>query len=273
MTDYLNPWYAIEKDASKQTYYNRPVSGVRLYTPPPKPEPKPFVKPQKKSQPTIVYRSADLVLMELAVKTRKDVKERIPFQWPDDYYRGLCASWFEEQKAKSLSDVVFLCGDEATNAMNKFLGCCLVCWYADGSTACFIPDTENKGNDSVPVMKTVALARPDYQKPSFPDNAEAFKYALQSICDYAPFEGWKQIFRSGLHTMNSDHVVYHGQKDTFDIPEPYFKYLYAAQLTRLGFGMGSWSDLPMVGTEDYRKITHHFSTERDKALMYAINNC
>ena len=74
MTDYLNPWYAIETDASKQTYYNRPASGVRLYIPPPKLEPKPFVKPQKKSHPTIVYRSTELVLMELAVKARKEVK-------------------------------------------------------------------------------------------------------------------------------------------------------------------------------------------------------
>ena len=277
----LIPWYAMETDTDLQEIYNRPISAA--YIPEPEPEPAPKPKPESKSesksettskpktQPSHnkSYRSADVVMMELAVKARKAVTGDVPFEWPeDDVYHNLCVAWFEEQKAKGLTNLVFLCGDESMNATGKFLICCFVCWYADGRIEGFTPTQEG----TEPVIKALEV-KEGYQKPRFVDNAEAFKSALQAIEDYAPFEGWKQTFRSGLAIMQDERLRYMGQPDTFSIEPPYFRFLYAAQRTHLGYGMGSWFDLPMASTDGFKAITRHFSTERSRALMYAINNC
>lgn len=261
-SEYLNPWYAIEREENLQEVYNRPVSAVFIYVP--KPDPKPS-QPEKN-----IYRPASLVLMELAVKARKDVQDHIPFQWPDDFYHDLCTSWFEKQKTNGLADIAYLCGDEILDAIGKFHEGCLVCWYYDGKATAFIPGTVDQGQ--TPVLNPVDLKYRHYQKPEFPDNGESFKQALQAIADYAPFPGWKKTFEKGLAAMQ-DSPSFSGQDDTFYIPEPFFKYLYAAQVAQLGSGMGSWFDLPITGTESFKKITNQFSTERDKAIMYAINNC
>lgn len=260
--DILTPWYALEVDTSKQRVFNRPRSAVKVNKPVPKP-----------SKPAVVYRSAMEVIMELTVKIRKDLDGSVPFDWPDDYYAPLCVSWYEEQKKKGISDIVFLCGEECSRATGKFYECCMVCWYADGNEACFIPSQEKKGGDSVPVITEVELANRNYPKPVFVDNAKSFKCALLAISEYASHGGWKRTFKEGISIMEQDNVVYHGQKDTFSIPQPYFKYLLAAQVTQLYVGMGSWYDQYLMGTEGFKVVTKRFSNERHKALMYAINNC
>ena len=265
--DFLTPWYALETERGWQTVYNGPHSAVKLYVPPPKPS------KAADSGPKIVYRAAVDVIMELTVTIRKDLDGSAPFEWPDDFYGPLCISWYEEQKKKGIKDIAFLCGDEGIQATGHFYECCMVCWYGDGSTACFIPTQENKGGAVKPVIKEVELAQPHYRKPKFPDNGQSFKEALHVIADFAPLEGWKNRFKSGYHIMGEDNLTYCGQKDAFPIPKPYFKYLLAAQVTRLGVGMGSWFDLPVAGTESFKAITKRFSAEQCKALMYAINNC
>lgn len=261
-TEYLNPWYAVETDVAKKwTFCKRPISAAYVYRPqPPLQHGKSYAS---------LFRTAELVLMELTVKTRKDVREGITFDWPGDIYYNVCTTWFDEQKMKGLVDIVFLCGEGASNAVKNFVGCCLVCWYANGSVLCFVP----KEYGGKPVLELADLAQPNYKKPEFPDNAVSFKKALQAICDYVPFNGWKEIFQHGIDIMENGGLGYKGLKDTIDIPAPYFKYFYAAQVTQLGAGMGSWYDLPIAGTKDFKRITDSFTNERSKAQMYAINNC
>lgn len=278
----LIPWYAMETDPGRQKCYNRPTSAVYIWKPQPKPEPKPEPAPTQNSQlkpksvrkqPQVIYRPADVVMMELTVKTRHDLVKDISFEWSKaDFYHDLCISWFNEQKTKGLTEVVYLCGEEVIEATGKVLVCCLVCRYSDGHLEGFTPGLEKKDNENEPAIMAVEV-KSDYQKPRFVDNAEAFKNALQTIADYAPYEGWKQRFHSGLRIMQDETVKFYGQKDTFNIQPPYFRYLYAAQVTHLGFGMGSWFDLPMVGSESFKAVTKLFSTQRHNAIMYAINNC
>lgn len=277
------PWYALENDVTQQKIINRPISASYIYVPEPEPEPEPVrtepviippkPKPKPKPRPTVNYRSGDVVMMELAVKARKDVANGMPFDWSkDDYYYGICAPWFDEQKARGLADVVYLCGDETMKATGKMLICCLACWYSDGHIECFIPDQEKRGNEFEPAIKGVEV-KTDYKKPRFVDNAEAFKNALQTMADYAPQYGWKQTFRSGLRIMQDETVKYQGQRDTFNIQPPFFRYLYAAQVTHLGYGMGSWFDQMEFPYRDFKGITNMFSNARNNAIMYAINNC
>jgi hypothetical protein len=278
----LIPWYAMETDPGRQKCFNRPTSAVYIWKPQPKPEPKPEPAPTQNSQlkpksvrkqPQVIYRPADVVMMELTVKTRHDLVKDISFEWSKaDFYHDLCISWFNEQKTKGLTEVVYLCGEEVIEATGKVLVCCLVCRYSDGHLEGFTPGLEKKDNENEPAIMAVEV-KSDYQKPRFVDNAEAFKNALQTIADYAPYEGWKQRFHSGLRIMQDETVKFYGQKDTFNIQPPYFRYLYAAQVTHLGFGMGSWFDLPMVGSESFKAVTKLFSTQRHNAIMYAINNC
>jgi hypothetical protein len=278
----LIPWYVMETDPGRQKCFNRPTSAVYIWKPQPKPEPKPEPAPTQNSQlkpksvrkqPQVIYRPADVVMMELTVKTRHDLVKDISFEWSKaDFYHDLCISWFNEQKTKGLTEVVYLCGEEVIEATGKVLVCCLVCRYSDGHLEGFTPGLEKKDNENEPAIMAVEV-KSDYQKPRFVDNAEAFKNALQTIADYAPYEGWKQRFHSGLRIMQDETVKFYGQKDTFNIQPPYFRYLYAAQVTHLGFGMGSWFDLPMVGSESFKAVTKLFSTQRHNAIMYAINNC
>ena len=278
----LIPWYAMETDPGRQKCFNRPTSAVYIWKPQPKPEPKPEPAPTQNSQlkpksvrkqPQVIYRPADVVMMELTVKTRHDLVKDISFEWSKaDFYHDLCISWFNEQKTKGLTEVVYLCGEEVIEATGKVLVCCLVCRYSDGHLEGFTPGLEKKDNENEPAIMAVEV-KSNYQKPRFVDNAEAFKNALQTIADYAPYEGWKQRFHSGLRIMQDETVKFYGQKDTFNIQPPYFRYLYAAQVTHLGFGMGSWFDLPMVGSESFKAVTKLFSTQRHNAIMYAINNC
>ena len=278
----LIPWYAMETDPGRQKCFNRPTSAVYIWKPQPKPEPKPEPAPTQNSQlkpksvrkqPQVIYRPADVVMMELTVKTRHDLVKDISFEWSKaDFYHDLCISWFNEQKTKGLTEVVYLCGEEVIEATGKVLVCCLVCRYSDGHLEGFTPGLEKKDNENEPAIMAVEV-KSDYQKPRFVDNAEAFKNALQTIADYAPSEGWKQRFHSGLRIMQDETVKFYGQKDTFNIQPPYFRYLYAAQVTHLGFGIGSWFDLPMVGSESFKAVTKLFSTQRHNAIMYAINNC
>ena len=278
----LIPWYAMETDPGRQKCFNRPTSAVYIWKPQPKPEPKPEPAPTQNSQlkpksvrkqPQVIYRPADVVMMELTVKTRHDLVKDISFEWSKaDFYHDLCISWFNEQKTKGLTEVVYLCGEEVIEATGKVLVCCLVCRYSDGHLEGFTPGLEKKDNENEPAIMAVEV-KSDYQKPRFVDNAEAFKNALQTIADYAPYEGWKQRFHSGLRIMQDETVKFYGQKDTFNIQPPYFRYLYAAQVTHLGFGIGSWFDLPMVGSESFKAVTKLFSTQRHNAIMYAINNC
>ncbi len=272
----------METDPGRQKCFNRPTSAVYIWKPQPKPEPKPEPAPTQNSQlkpksvrkqPQVIYRPADVVMMELTVKTRHDLVKDISFEWSKaDFYHDLCISWFNEQKTKGLTEVVYLCGEEVIEATGKVLVCCLVCRYSDGHLEGFTPGLEKKDNENEPAIMAVEV-KSDYQKPRFVDNAEAFKNALQTIADYAPYEGWKQRFHSGLRIMQDETVKFYGQKDTFNIQPPYFRYLYAAQVTHLGFGMGSWFDLPMVGSESFKAVTKLFSTQRHNAIMYAINNC
>ena len=147
--DCLIPWYAMETDTNLQEIYNRPTSAAYIYKPEPKPKPESTPKPKTQQSHNKSYRSADLVMMELAVKTRKAVTGDVPFEWPeDDVYHDLCVAWFDKQKTKGLSDIVYLCGEETMNATGKFLICCFVCWYEDGHTESFTPSQEG----SVPVI-------------------------------------------------------------------------------------------------------------------------
>ena len=268
--EYLNPWYAIEREKRLKKVYNRPDSAAFIRTPQPiirKPK-QPEMLPE---EPPKRIRPADVVMMELAVKVRKKLRDNVPFIWPPDFYHDLCTSWFEEQKAKGLSDIVFLCGEEAEKAMGLFRNCGLACWYTNGKVVFFVPETKNQGNEFVPVINTVKIKR-HYRKPIFQDNATTFMDALQKIADFAGFKGWVDQFLKGLSIMRNDQP-YLGQENTFPIPKPYFKYLHAAQVTTLGVGMGSWYDLPTANSTKFKIVTQYFTTERDKALMYAINNC
>lgn len=266
-TDHLIPWYALETDEEKQTFYNRPETVIRIY----KPRPKPKVADTATSK--VVYRSARDVIMELTVKTRKALEGSAPFEWPDDFYRPLCTSWFEEQKNLGIRDIVFLIGKEVDHVMKDARGSCMVCWYDDGGAACYVPSQENRGSETVPVIKKVETDLSDYRKPQFHGNADSFKEALHDIANYSSFEWWTRYFEQGVAILERDDVVYSGQEKTFPIPQPYFKYLLAAQATDPGFGMGSWFDLPIAGTEGFKEVTNRYLAEQSKALMYAINNC
>ena len=260
-SEHLIPWYAIEADTDRQQIYNRPVSATFVEQPTPKPDP----------QETAKYRPAYLVMMELAVRARKDVQEDIPFQWPDDIYKKLCTSWFNQQKEQGLTDIIYLCGNQVASTTRHYEQCCLVCWYDNGTASSFIPSTAKDGK---PVIKPLELERTDYKMPSFPDNIISFEQALQEIADYAPFDAWKQRFQLGLSIIqNGDEMEFSGQEGTFPIPKPFFKYLYAASVTQLGYGMGSWYDLPIANTDEFKHVTSFFQSMRDIALMYAINKC
>ena len=263
----MTPWYALETDAARQQLYNSPRTVTRIEKPTPKPN------TDTSTSAKSIYRSADLVLMELTVRIRKDLDKRVPFEWPDDFYHDLCVEWYEEQKKRGIRDIVYLCGSMVYDVTGRYLGLCMVCWYSDNSVACFFPGQETVNGETKPVIKETAPVRPDYPKPLFADNGSSFKAALQRIADYTDFEWWKSRFKKGLEIMNEEEVAYHGQKDTFDIPQPYFKYLLAVQTTQLGYGMGSWYDLPTMGTEGHKAVTNLFTAEQNKALMYAINNC
>ena len=265
-SDNLTPWYAIEPDAEKQEFYNRPQTSVYIYKPPHK-----LGTDKVSSQNN--YRPADLVLMELTVRIRKDLEKTMPFEWPDDSYCDLCVSWYEEQKKRGIIDIAYLCGKATTEVLDCYYPFCMVCWYSDGSVACFVPSQKDVNGVKTPVIDEITPANRHYHKPKFADNAETFKDALMAIAGYTEFEGWKNRFKQGYSIMEQENVFYSGQDDTFSIPQPYFKYLLAAQVTRLGSGMGSWYDLPTMGTESHKKYTNLFTSERDKALMYAINNC
>ncbi len=265
--DFLVPWYALEPDIDKQKVYNRPQSAVFVY------EPKSEEKRQTYTSRSGEYRSAELVFMEMAVRIRKALRNEEPFEWPADVYKELCTGWYCKQKEEGLRDIVYLCGsvvEEVTMRKELF---CLVCWYDDGRADALILSQENKEGVIRPIISSIGVSKKGYLKPVFSDNAESFKAALQVIADYAPFDCWKERFINGLSIMNSESVTYSGQSDTFSIPEPYFKYFLSAQVTQLGYGMGSWYDLPMSGTESHKRVTDLFSAERSKALMYAINNC
>ncbi|MBP5547335.1 MAG: hypothetical protein J6X58_00400 [Bacteroidales bacterium] len=246
---------------------------MRIYKPKPTPKYKPTPKEEVASSPIIVYRDADDVMMELTVKIRKDLNHSTPFEWPDDFYHSLCTSWYEEQKKRSIKDIAFLCGEEAKKAMKKPYDFCIVCWYLCDDAACFIPTQEYKDGKTIPVLKQEKLSQRYYNKPFFLDNATAFKDALKAIAAFSPFDGWTKIFQKGLSIMQSDNVEYSGQEDVFDIPKPYFKYLLAAKSTQLGAGMGSWFDLPISGSKEFKSVSDNLIVEQGKALMYAINNC
>ena len=256
----VHPWYDIDPDEQSQEVFNRPRSAVYIYEPEAKPK---AASPQTNN----VYRSADLV------RTRKDLEKTAPFEWPDDFYHDLCVSWREEQMKRGLCDIAYLCGQEAEKVLKRFVDFCIACWYTDGHVSCFVPGQNNVNGTITPVLEEKKLVASRYRKPAFDDNAASFKEALKTIADYTDFEWWKNRFKQGLLIMQQENVGYCGQDDTFPISQPYFKYLLAAQVTQLGAGMGSWYDLPTAGTASHKKYTDIFTTERDKALMYAINNC
>lgn len=265
----LSPWYGIERDAARQSLISRPRSAVEL-----KKETPASNAESDALSASMNYRSADLVLMELTVKGRRDLHGIEPFAWPDDFYHDVCSAWFATQKSKGLEDMVFLCGSHAAKVALKPLACCIFCWYKNGSTNCFVPSTKSRnGNANYPDIAPLKVYNKLYKGETFEDNKDSFIQALQDIVDYAPFDGWKSIFRTGLITMRLEHVVYNGAENTFPMPEPYYKYLLAATQTNPGGGMGSWYDLPISGSGEFAKVTDALQEERNKAILFAVNNC
>lgn len=266
---YLNPWYRLETDPEYQEVFNRPESAIYVHTS------QPAVKSDTTSEEKTTYRSVRLVIMELVVRGRRDLQGLEPFEWPDDFYKGMCTSWFNEQKAKGLKMMTFFCGEITKEAAYEMIDCCIFCWYSDGLVACFVPGVTTKdGNSDYPALIATEKANRNVKGMIFNDNAEAFSRALQAIAECAaPFEWWQKRFNEGLKIMRTEHVKYTGQPETFPMPEPYFKYLLAVQSTNLGYGMGSWSDLPIAGSDTFKAATANYLKESDNALMYAVNNC
>ncbi len=263
--DVLTPWYALENDVKKQTLFNRPESVVTIIGTDP-----------RLHTPTRGYRSALDVIMELTVKVRKDLDGSVPFEWPDDLYHTLCISWYEEQKNQGIKEIAFLHGEDAEHIKKDTTRFCMVCWYADGRAAGYVPSQEDKDGVQVPVILQVEMTQADYRKPEFTENYQTFRVALQGMADLARDVNlweWQGRFEEGVAILEKDDVEYSGQDDVFPIPKPYFKYLLAAQTAKTGSGMGSWFDLPMAGTSEFKLVTNRYLAEQSKALMYAINNC
>lgn len=207
---------------------------------------------------------------EVAAATRLALRGKRPFTLSDEGATAMLLPWFTGSKQRGLTDVAFvlkyqldirgLWSDREESAV--------LCWYRSGAVSKLTIQLADGLQYKEQLLSVGAL-----RKPVCEDNLKAFREALLDIRSVACADWWAQLFMDAVHILESSHCTYEEKKLGFYLPEPYYKYLLAVRDTRLGAGMGSWYDLPNMGTTAFRLATHQLEYEKCRALLYAVNNC
>jgi len=208
---------------------------------------------------------------EVAAATRLALRGKRTFTLSDEGATAMLQPWFTSSMQKGLTDVAFvlkyqldipgLWSDREESAV--------LCWYRSG-VVCKLTIQLADGQLQ---YKEQPLSIGALRKPICKDNLNSFREALLDIISVSCSDGWARFFMDAIHVLESSHCTYNETKQGFFLPEPYYKYLLAVRNTRLGAGMGSWYDLPNMGTANFRLATHQLEYEKCQALLYAVNNC
>lgn len=207
---------------------------------------------------------------EVAATARLALRGERPFKLSDEGATAMLLPWFTASVQQGLTDVAFvlkyqldipgLWADREESAV--------LCWYQSGAVSKLIIQLAGGLQ-----YKEQPLSVGTLRKPVCEDNLNAFREALLDIASVACADWWANSFMDAMRILESPHCTYDEKKQGFYLPEPYYKYLLAVRNTRLGGGMGSWYDLPNMGTPDFRIATHQLEYEKCRALLYAVNNC
>lgn len=184
--------------------------------------------------------------------------------------------WFEEKRKLGLKDVALI-GDYVLPKGSIVLGderIAMICWYDNSNISRVTVCYDDKLKELI--INETKLDNCQFDKPIFPDNYTEFHEALLDIA-YIARDGdtnfWANYFIKAAHILESDDLEYKKQSGLFFLPKPYFKYYYAVMECYQGGGMGSWNDVPIVGTREYRLTNRELHYQKCRALLYAINNC
>ena len=286
----LKPWYEYPNNYD----YGQENDRLKMDNPTPQPEvdpkwsqPDSYVeKIEQPSQRKIVdkytpdtrivlndARTCTLSEMTAAARIALAGEEKISIrhQWLEKIY----APWFEEHRKHGLKDVALI-GDYVLPEGSAVLGgehIAMICWYEDGDISRVTVSYDFERDERK--IHEIILNDCSFEKPMFPDNYTEFHEALLDIAYIAgvPGDFWFDYFAKVAQILESDDFEYDKQPGKFYLPKPYFKYYYAVMECNQGGGMGSWNDVPMVGTREYRLTNRELHYQRCRALLYAINNC
>lgn len=208
---------------------------------------------------------------EIAATARLALRGERDFVLSDPGATDVLRPWFVRSRQQGLASVAFVMkyrlnvrglwadGEESA----------VLCWYKSGGVSKLtIQAAGGKLQYQEQPLAVTALKEPVFQ-----DNLQAFREALLDIATVAYGDWWHQLFMDALQILDSKHCTYDEAHEGFFLPEPYYKYLLAVRKTRLGAGMGSWQDLPVSGSAEFRIATHQLEYEKCQALLYAVNNC
>ena len=281
----LMPWYA------DQSQYDYGEMNGRLLRNDPIPKPKKEV-PHNTTQerpvavrkivdkhPSLNYDSANTPIMmtyaEMTAMGRMALRGERAFSMRNEISNGTCTPWFERSKQKGLKDLALVCGFMVEGIPEIMNGkrSAVICWYKDGSmTRVTINYDYNTSKFSLSEESIVGVS---WEKSSCPDNATEFYEALLDIAQVArygtPTSYWENYFMTAAKKIYASNEKKSSR--VFYLPYPYSKYLSAVVSSRTGAGMGSWQDVPAVGTEEYRITSLELGYQQCKALLYAVNNC
>lgn len=208
---------------------------------------------------------------EIAATARLALRNEKDFVLSDQGATDMLRPWFDVSRRRGLVDVAFVMKYKLNvpGLWNAREESAVLCWYGAGSVSKLtISSSGGQLQYQEQPLSVVSL-----KKPVFQDNLKAFREALLDIEAVAYGDWWHQFFRDVLNVLDSEHCIYSEAQDGFYLPEPYYKYLLAVRKSQLGAGMGSWQDLPVSGTKEFRIATHQFEYEKCQALLYAVNNC
>lgn len=212
-------------------------------------------------------------LAEMTAAARLSLKSGNEIILREQLLQDSYGPWFEKQKERGLKDVALIADyifPDNTEIFGKE-AIIILCWYNDGSMSKMTVDYNSK--EERLIVEETTLDDCQIEKPEFPDNGYEFHEALLDIAYVAPDTFWSNYFTHAAHIMESVDCKYEEQPDLFYLPKPYFKYLLAVMKSRIGGGMGSWNDTPIIGTDHFRIVTAELHYQRCRALLYAVNNC
>lgn len=162
--------------------------------------------------------------------------------------------WLEHQIKEGLRDVFFVYRDWAQYPLQSCDSIGIICWYENGNRCYTTIDVDDEDQ---PFLTERPLSDPGYMKPKLSDNSEQFYNILIKMANtasYGPTSFWGDQYRSAASEVKKGNI------------------LKAVELSKTGGGMGSWYDTPMATMPDTKELNLQLGTERERAVMYAVNN-
>ena len=203
-------------------------------------------KQQKRS---MAQHSQTSWLMDLTMASRRALRGI-----EDNTLDEMGRKWLEHQIKDGLCDVLFVYRDWAEGPLLSGDSIGIICWYKNGDKRYTTIDVDDEDK---PFLTERPLSESEYSKPKLLDNSEQFYNVLVKMANtasYGPTSFWGDQYRSAASEVKKGNL------------------LKAAELSQSGGGMGSWYDTPMATMPDMKDLNLQLGTEREHAVMYAVNN-